>query len=251
MIPVLKDFPGLIFLKVESIPIEMARSIISMWVPWWVDGLYEVSATSKKQILNMKDHFDSYQRSNDAKCDPCGRLWFGSSSFNEDLGVGGDLYLYDQGEVTKVIPNTKIANGMAWSSDGRTFYWADSLDNAVYAFDYSLESGHISNRRVLFEIKDAVPDGMCIDSNNNLWVAVWGGHRVENRDGRTGELLGVVQVEASNVTCCCFGGDNMDELFITTSGDGQNGENDGCVFRCKPGVKGPSIVYFGGDRYEA
>lgn len=205
------------------------------------DGLYIVRDGQVTRVLDMSSQYKNYQRSNDAKCDSMGRIWFGSSSLDEELGVGGDLYMFDKNQLTKVIPDTKIANGMSWSADGTKFYWADSLDNAVYVFDYDMESGSISNRRVLCEITDGVPDGLCIDNNDNLWIAIWGGRRVENRDGKTGELLGKVIVDAEHVTCCCFGGTNMDILYITTSGDGLSGEGDGRIFKCSPGVTGPYI----------
>lgn len=209
------------------------------------DGLYIEKDGEVKKLVDMSSRFKSFQRCNDAKCDSRGRLWFGSSSNDETAGFGGDLFLLENNVVTKVIAGTGISNGMAWSCDGKTFYWADSPENAVFAFDYDMETGTISNRRVLCEITDGVPDGLCIDAQDNLWIAVWGGRRVENRDGKTGELIGKIDVDANNVTCCCFGGESMDELFITTSGDGQYGEGDGCIFKCKLNVHGPENNYFG------
>lgn len=208
------------------------------------DGLYIAEKGNVELCLDMSGSYKDYQRSNDAKCDARGRLWFGSSSNDETLGIGGDLYRYCNGELSKVIPDTQISNGMAWSADGKKFYWADSPENAVFVFDYDMETGTVSNRQILCEIKDGVPDGLCIDSNDNLWIAIWGGHRVENRDGKTGELIGIIEVDATNVTCCCFGGNNMDELFITTSGDNLVGDSEGNVFKCNLGIKGPDINYF-------
>ena len=79
---------------------------------------------------------------------------------------------------------------------------------------------------------------MCIDSEDNLWVAVWGGRRIEKRSSVTGELLARVDVPAENTTSCCFCGENLDTLLITSSGEGLSGEYDGCVFTCKVDTKG-------------
>lgn len=208
------------------------------------DGLYITQDGNTEMLVDMSESFKSFQRCNDAKCDASGRLWFGSSSNDESVGFGGDLYCLTDGDVTKVISDTGISNGMAWSSDGKKFYWADSPEHAVFVFDYDLDTGSISNRQTLCTISDGVPDGLCIDSENNLWIAIWGGRRVENRDGKTGELIGKIDVDASNVTCCCFGGPDMNVLFITTSGEGQTGEGDGCIFKCKLDVNGPANNYF-------
>lgn len=208
------------------------------------DGLYLEQDGKVENLVDMSNSFKSFQRCNDAKCDIKGRLWFGSSSNDESVGFGGDFYRLDKGEVTKVIPDTGISNGMAWSADGTKLYWADSPEHAVFVFDYDMEEGRISNRRVLCEINDGVPDGLCIDAEDNLWIAIWGGRRVEHRNGITGEIIGKIEVDANNVTCCCFGGSNMDELFITTSGDGQDGEGDGCIYKCNLGIKGPNNNYF-------
>ena len=134
--------------------------------------------------------------------------------------------------------STKIANGMAWRSDNKVFYFSDSVYHAVFAYDYDLVTGNISGRRELFKIEDGVPDGMCIDTDDNLWVAVWGGNRVEKRSGATGELLAVIEVPAVQTTSCCFGGENMDTLIITSAAVGQTGEYDGCLFRCRVDARG-------------
>ena len=86
-------------------------------------------------------------------------------------------------------------------------------------------------------------DGMCIDSQDNLWVAFWGGSRIEQRSTKDGSLLAVVNVPAKNVTSCCFMGDNLDTLFITSAATGQTGELDGCLFTCKVDVKGCECDY--------
>lgn len=207
------------------------------------DGLYLFENGKSHLIKNLSEYYESYQRSNDAKADAAGRLWFGSSVDDGLHEASGNLFCVDLVAGKKVEvrePNTKISNGMAWSRDCRKFYFSDTLQYAVFEYDYDLESGMISNRKVLFKPEEGkgITDGMCIDADDNLWVAFWGGSRLEQRSTKDGSLLASVKVDAKNVTSCCFIGDKLDTLFITTSGRGLTGKFDGCLFTCKVDVLG-------------
>lgn len=202
------------------------------------DGLYQFNGKKAEKLIDLTDIFESHQRCNDAKADPCGRLFFGSSVYLDGYEPGGNLYCYDHGEIQLLQKNTKISNGMAWSGDQKSFFFSDSLEHAVFRYDYDKETGVISDRKVLFTVEEGVSDGMCIDTQDRLWVAFWGGSRIECHDPASGELLAQVHVPARNVTSCCFYGDAMDELFITTSGENLDGEYDGCLFTCKVDAKG-------------
>lgn len=208
------------------------------------DGLYIYKKGRAELLYDLRDTYLPFLRSNDAKADPAGRLWFGSSLAGDGHEPQGALYCYDKGVVKCRQPDTKISNGMAWSSDRKHFYFSDSLYYGVFVYDYDIESGEITGRRKLFDIENGLPDGMCIDSDDNLWVAVWGGSRVERRCGRTGKKLDEIQVPAKHTTSCCFGGDDLKTMMITSSGEGLDGEFDGCVFRCETDVKGtaPDLV---------
>lgn len=208
------------------------------------DGLYYTDEGAVKLLRETKDIYESFQRSNDAKCDPEGRLFFGSSVYESGHGDSGNLFCLDKGRVIVLEPNTGISNGLAWSGDCKKFYYIDSPCNAVFEYDYDVKTGSISGRRKLAHVENSVPDGMCIDSEDNLWVAVWGGRRIEHISTKTGEVLGIVEVDATNVTSCCFFGREMNKLFITTSGDGNDGEHDGSVFMCQVDAKGADTVYF-------
>ena len=196
-----------------------------------MDGLYVYENGRAELLYDLTKTFKPYIRCNDAKADSRGRIYFGSSVADDVHEAEGDLYCYDNGNVRIVQPNTLIANGMAWNADQKHFYFSDSLEHAVFEYDYEEETGNILNRRVLFTVENGVPDGMCIDKNDNLWVAVWGGRRIEKRSSASGELLALIDVPAQNVTSCCFKEDGK-TLFITTSGEGQSGEFDGCLFLC-------------------
>ncbi|MBQ2532767.1 MAG: SMP-30/gluconolactonase/LRE family protein, partial [Lachnospiraceae bacterium] len=155
----------------------------------------------------------------------------------------GNLYLYANGNVACKVAGTKISNGMAWSSDKKRFYFSDSAEHAVYVFDYDEKTAAISNRRVLFEITDGVPDGMTIDVEDNLWVAIWGGSRVEKRSSASGELLDVIHLPAKQVSSCCFGDEDLRTLYITSAQVGLDGELDGCLFRCRTNEQGVAPDY--------
>ena len=215
------------------------------------DGLYSYENGKARLAKDLRKVFKPYWRSNDAKADPEGRIFFGASVRDDEHEAEGALFCYDAslrvGDVDSLVtciqPDTKIANGMAFSSDRTRFYFSDSLEHAVFVYDYDVETGNISNRQVLFTVENGVPDGMTIDAEDNLWLAVWDGSRVENRDGRTGKLLARIDVAAKHTTSCCFGGEDMGTLYITSSGDGLDGEYDGCIFTCEPGVKGVTPDY--------
>lgn len=204
------------------------------------DGLYRYSDEGLSLVTDMKADYKEYRRSNDAKADPFGRLWFGSLTMDETMENSGSLYCYDKGHILVKEANTKISNGMAWSKDCTRFFFSDTPYHSVFVYDYDLKSGGISNRRILCDMGEGEPDGLCIDEDDNLWIAVWGGHRVEKRSGQTGELLEVVHVDATNVTSCAFCGDI---LYITSSGEGLDGEHEGCLFSCKVDARGVNPDY--------
>lgn len=210
------------------------------------DGLYLTDTDTLKvtKYMDLTDVYEPWQRSNDCKADPFGRLFFGSSCFVDDKGFNGDLRLLDKGKVSILQPDTKISNGMAWSADRKRFYFSDTIERTVSVYDYDPESGKISNRKTLFEPENGMSDGLCIDSSDNIWVAHWAGSRIECRSGKDGTLLATIEVPAKNVTSCCFCGPDLEDLFITTSGDGETGEHDGKIFICKTDVKGTGPDYF-------
>ena len=202
------------------------------------DGLYYLDDGTVTLVKDLSEYFKPYLRTNDAKADPMGRVFFGSSLAEDGRQPEGSLYRFSETGIEIVEAHTKIANGMAWSGDHTKFFFADSEEHAVFVYDYDEQSGAVSNRRVLFTIEDGVPDGMCIDAKDHLYVAVWGGSRIEKRDGTIGEKLGEIAVPAKQVTSCCFAGEDLKTLFITTAGVGQSGKYDGCLFTCRVDEEG-------------
>lgn len=181
-------------------------------------GLY-VIGEERLRLLCRPEELRDFQRANDAKADPCGRAWFGTMPLFSGPGMYGDLYCYDGKRCRRVLTGLGVPNGMAWSLDGKTMYFIDTLTRGVDAFDYDLRSGEIGNRRRVIGV-EGLPDGMCIDRDGMLWVALWGSGCVGRFDPSNGRQLARVPVPAKNVSSCCFAGEHLERLVITTSGEG-------------------------------
>ena len=193
-------------------------------------------------------------RFNDGKCDPAGRFWAGTMSLSYVEGAGS-LYVMDADlSVRPMLRDVTISNGIVWSPDRSTMYYIDTPTCEVSAFDYAVETGAISNRRTAVRIPKDLggPDGMTIDAEGKLWVAVWGSGAVSRWDPESGEMLGAVSLPVTAVSACAFGGPNLDELYVTTAREGMDEQalaeqpHAGGVFRVKPGVCGVEAFEFAG-----
>ncbi|XP_064652158.1 regucalcin-like [Lineus longissimus] len=202
-------------------------------------------------------------RLNDAKCDPKGRLFAGSMKIDTNPATlipgQGNLYRLDaDGTISRCREKCTISNGLGWSPDNKTMYFIDSRPGVVYAYDYDVTTGDICNERTIFDMSGEevgpsglkpCPDGMTVDTDGNLWVAVFEGSRLINLDP-SGKILREIALPARRITSCCFGGENYDELYVTSAMFGLNLEQDplaGSVFRIKGlGCKGgPAVSYQG------
>jgi sugar lactone lactonase YvrE len=194
-------------------------------------------------------------RFNDGKCDARGRFWAGTMDAAQEVADAGSLYCLDtDGRVERHLGSVGISNGLAWSADGRRMYYIDSPTRRVDVFDYDLDAARFANRRTAFEIPEGLgfPDGMSIDVEGKLWVAIWGGSMVARFDPDTGAMLAQVPVPAAHVTSCAFAGPALDELYITTARQGLD-ENAlaaqptaGGLFRARVPVPGlPAEPYRG------
>ncbi|MBM7789606.1 SMP-30/gluconolactonase/LRE family protein [Tenggerimyces flavus] len=190
-------------------------------------------------------------RMNDGGTDPDGRFYCGSMAYDTTPGAGA-LYRLDADRSTSVVfEGVTISNGLAWSPDGSLAYYIDTPTRRVDVFDYEPDVGLVvESRRMVVEIPagEGGPDGMTIDGEGYLWVALFGGSAVR-RYSPAGQLDGVVELPVSNITACTFGGANLDELYITTSRDGL-AETDqpeaGSIFRASTGVRGLEALPFAG-----
>ncbi|WP_024874360.1 SMP-30/gluconolactonase/LRE family protein [Saccharomonospora piscinae] len=189
-------------------------------------------------------------RMNDGGCDPQGRFYCGSMAYDAAPGRGALYRLDADGTVHTVLTGVTISNGIGWSADGATVYYVDSPTQRVAAYDFDGDSGRFSRPRTVVEIppERGMPDGMTLDAEGGLWVALWGGGAVHRYtpDGRLDE---VVEVAATRVSACAFGGDDLTELYVTTSRQGLSGTAEpaaGALFRCRPGVSGLPTTPFAG-----
>ncbi|OXA63830.1 Regucalcin [Folsomia candida] len=175
--------------------------------------------TSLKKLATVDDHCKT-NRINDGKCDSRGRLWAGTMGYEPAPGKldakKGTLYSFDlDGTVKKHFDQIDIANGLAWTADDKTLYYIDSFSYRVDAFDYDGESATLSNRRTAFDFKangvEGIPDGMTIDADGNLWIAVI------HVDPTAGKKLGQLDFPTKNMTSVAFGGPELGILYATSA----------------------------------
>jgi len=204
---------------------------------------------------------------NDAKCDPQGRLWVGTSTPGFTPGACA-LYRIDPDRtVSTVLENITTSNGPAWSPDGATFYYSDSPTLSVDAFDFDARHGTIANRRSIVTINrsEGSPDGLTVDCEGCLWLAVVGVAGEVRRYAPDGTLLARIEASTPMVTSCAFGGVDGGDLFITSAAFripdevrrviGLSAEaaekiatapGAGGLFVCRPGTTGTPATPFAG-----
>lgn len=182
-------------------------------------------------------------RMNDGKSDPAGRFWAGTMAVDMRAGAGG-LYRLDAGRnVELMVPGVSISNGLGWSPDGRLMYYIDSPQGGVDVFDFDATSGAIANRRPFAQVKGGDPDGMAVDAGGGLWVAIWGAGKVLHLLPDA-TISDEIELPASRVTSCCFGGPELRDLYITSACQGMTADQRareplaGGIFRSRPGVQG-------------
>ena len=212
--------------------------------------------TEEKSMLTMLESDTANIRLNDGKCDPAGRLWVGSMHLNQ-IEHAANLFQVTETEqqvsFKKMQDSVTISNGIIWSLDEKTMYYIDTKRGNVRAYDYDKSTGDISNERVVITVSDTLgyPDGMTIDNEGMLWIALWNGNCVSRWNPNTGELLQTIPVPAHNISSCAFGGENLDILYITSAKVDMTEEelkakpNSGGVFKVVPGVKGVKSYFFG------
>ena len=181
---------------------------------------------------------------NDGAADPAGRFLAGTMADGARPG-GGDLHaLHLDGTVSTLIESVTISNGLAWSPNGEQMFYVDSATQAIDVMDYDVGSGAITNRRhwVVVPEEDGIPDGITIDDEECIWVALWGGSKVR-RYSPDGHLIAEIGFPARQTSSCAFGGADLDRLFVTSAAVGRpRGESatdlEGALFVVDPGCRG-------------
>jgi sugar lactone lactonase YvrE len=184
-------------------------------------------------------------RMNDGCCDPAGRFWAGSMSYDAIAGAGSLYRTSADGTVVKVLDGLTIVNGPAFTADGSVMYVADTFAGVIYACDVDPGTGELSGRRVFAEVppSEGSPDGMTVDDAGRLWVALWDGSAVRcYRPDGTAEAT--IPVPAQRPTCVCLGGG---ALFVATARFGipDPGPADGAILHAWIGTSAPPAASFG------
>jgi len=208
-------------------------------------------ATQSLEMLKDPEADLPGNRFNDGKCDPAGRFWAGTMEIEEKNPTGSLYCLNPDLSIEKKLSNLNISNGMAWSGDRTKMYFIDTLTFKVQCFAYELTTGEIAYERDVVKIdneKLGFPDGMTIDAEGNLWVAMYDGGKVCCFDPTTGELLEQIEVPAKKSSSCAFGGENLDTLYITSIArdTDETDSQAGGLFAVQPGVKGVQADFFAG-----
>lgn len=202
-------------------------------VAHWQNGTF--------RVLLERDGVKSF---NDLHTDSLGRVYVGAiradiSDLRAEPDPPGEAYRIElDGSITELYGGVGVSNGIGFAPDGRTLYHVDSTSRGLWVHDVDTAGG-LSGRRHIGKaaFERGIPDGMCVDTQGNLWVAHVGGRRVVKLDP-DGAVLDELAVPASWVTSCAFGGDNYEELFIVSADNLDDKALGGCIWRCRPGVAG-------------
>jgi sugar lactone lactonase YvrE len=206
--------------------------------------------TVERRLPDLWD--DPGVRMNEGGADPAGGFWCGSMAYDETPGAGALYRLAPDLTVTRILDDVTISNGFGFSPDGTRAYYVDTPTRRVDVFDHA--DGALTNRRTALRIADGpgFPDGLTVDADGCLWVALFAGGAV-HRYSPDGELLAVVPIPAAQVTACTFGGPELDRLYVTTSRERLDAATRaaqplaGALFVVDvPGVRGLPVLEFAG-----
>jgi len=198
--------------------------------------LYILEDNTISPLYDLSTILDKSERCNDANIDKMGRIWFSSIVDDGIHKAESRLYCYTNKEIICMDSDLKLGNGICFNKKYSRMFVCDSEAHAIYVYDYDIDTGNITNRRVLCNIYDGVPDGMIIDNNENLWIAIWGGARIEVRSSKTGLLKRSYNVPTLNVTSLAY--NSIDSNIIITSAKSSD-RLSGKIFELKTDIKFP------------
>ena len=218
------------------------------------DGIATASDTGEGFELTAPVERDiPGNRMNDAKCDPAGRLFAGTTAFDFSPDSAALYRVEPDWSFAQIVSGVTQSNGIAWSPGGSRMYFIDSATQGIDVFDFDVGTGSASNRRrlVMIERAHGVPDGMTTDDRGNLWVACFGGAAVHCYSP-AGVQLDEVLFPVTQVTSCTFGGPDLAELYVTSAAyrlsaiQLKKEPHAGATFVCRPGAAGMPASSFAG-----
>ena len=203
------------------------------------NGLKLFNTSNKKfeSVVNIENQ-QSLTRSNDGASDALGRFWFGTMQNNFDKNGNGIPLKENIGKLYKVDTNKKISvieedlgipNTFVWSPDNKNFYFTDTLNGTIFSYNFELESGELSNKKIFATFDRGHPDGSTIDTDGCVWNCRWGGSCIV-RFTPSGKVDQIIEMPVQNITNCVFGGKDMKTLFVTTASNEDKNNLDGSLF---------------------
>jgi sugar lactone lactonase YvrE len=204
-------------------------------------GLQRVDAAAGHPLVAAFPGSIEGLRSNEGKPGPDGRFYVGTMGYPEKLPGIASFWRFDGATPTQLLADVTISNGIGWSPDLATMFYIDTPTQRIDAFDFDVATGSISGRRPLVTITEdlGAPDGLCVDADGRVWVALWGGSAVHCYDGAT--LVDVVDVPTPYVSSATFAGPGLDQLVITTASEPYGGTPEpgaGDLYLATPGARG-------------
>jgi sugar lactone lactonase YvrE len=214
-------------------------------------------ANGARRDLAAAPYDARHERFNDGKCDSAGRFWCGT--LLEPRAPCASLYCLDAGVLSRKAGGITVSNGLGWSPDARTMYWADTAAHTLYALDFNIAGGEISNRRVFAQFARRAPgaglddyggrpDGAAVDVEGNVWLAMYEGARLVQL-APDGSLVREVRLPVRCPTMSCFGGADLKTLYVATArhnrpaGELAREPRAGCVLALRVDVPGLPVNF--------
>ncbi|MBW1639741.1 SMP-30/gluconolactonase/LRE family protein [Microbacterium resistens] len=242
----LADDGSIVVLEVVQLDETVGAVAVSPAGDWLIAGHRRLVHRSADGALGdgpriLPEHSGS--RLNDGKPDPAGRYLIGSLRLSGPSTTESLVAVDADGSMTTVDDDLTLSNGMVWSADGRTFYNIDTERQTIFCRDYDPVTGATGARKIFLTIDDGLPDGMTVDDEEHLWIAIWGLGEIR-RYSPTAQLVQTIHVPAPHTSSVAFAGRALDTLVITTAREGLTDEQlatfplSGRIFTTKPGVHG-------------
>lgn len=235
------------------------------WVMALRSGIYQAAIWGGALTLLAAAPYDTTKlRFNDGKCDPAGHFWSGSMYEPRDQTAGVLYALQSDGQLQAKATQATVANGLAWSPDGKTIYWSDTASHCIRAWDYDARTQALTHERTFaqFAMKPKTwtygtpeaqtyvgrPDGAAVDADGFYYAAMYEGHRLA-KIAPDGRCVAFIETPVQCPTMPCFGGEDLKTLFITTSAHGRSEAelkalpNSGCVFATRVDTPGLPVSF--------